>query len=516
MKASFRQSMAWLHTWAGLIPAWIVFVIFLFGTTAYFEQEINAWMRPEVRAAPVSATALDAASQILAERAAGAENWSVRIPGARGGDALVASWIMPGASWRDRQEIRLDPATGRELAVRDTEGGYFLYRFHFDLHAMPVSWARIIVSLAALAMLLAIISGIVTHKKIFADFFMLRFSKGQRSWLDAHNVTAVLALPFHLMITYTGLVTLVFTLMPWAISANFKDFDAYYEAAFPARETIVASGTRAPVLPMSQLVERSGWGVAETSYISIDLPGDAAAHAMFYPVVDAISSSHEKRELNAVTGLPLAPAPHHDGAASATQRVMIALHRGDFAAPALRWLYFLSGVAGTVMIATGMVLWTVKRRAKLPDPSAPHFGFALTERLNLGVIVGAPAGIAAYFLANRLLPLGMAHRADWEINILFAVWGAVLVWGAARRMRAAWIEALGACALLWLAVPVVSAMVTERGLFPSLATDDWVFAGFDLIALCMAFSFALAARKAATHRSHRPARRTGKIAEVLS
>src|SRR3546814_15120576 len=54
-------------------------------------------------------------------------------------------------------------------------------------------------------MLIAILSGIVTHKKIFADFFMLRFGKGQRSWLDAHNVAEVFALPFHLMITYTGL-----------------------------------------------------------------------------------------------------------------------------------------------------------------------------------------------------------------------------------------------------------------------------------------------------------------------
>ncbi|TCU57837.1 PepSY-associated transmembrane protein [Novosphingobium sp. PhB57] len=178
MAQSFRQSMAWLHTWAGLIPAWIVCVIFLFGTSAYFEREISAWMRPEVHSAPVSAKALDAAGRVLAARGVGAESWTVTIPGKRGGDALLASWLMPGQSWRDRHEVRFDPATGRELQVRDTEGGYFLYRFHFDLHAMPVSWARMIVSMAALAMLVAIISGIVTHKKIFADFFMLRFNKG--------------------------------------------------------------------------------------------------------------------------------------------------------------------------------------------------------------------------------------------------------------------------------------------------------------------------------------------------
>jgi hypothetical protein len=50
-------------------------------------------------------------------------------------------------------------------------------------------------------MLTATISGVITHKRIFVDFFTLRWSKGQRSWLDAHNVSAVLALPFHAMIS---------------------------------------------------------------------------------------------------------------------------------------------------------------------------------------------------------------------------------------------------------------------------------------------------------------------------
>ena len=52
-----------------------------------------------------------------------------------------------------------------------------------------------IVGLAAMAMLVAIISGIIIHKKIFKDFFTFRPGKGQRSWLDGHNASAVLLLP---------------------------------------------------------------------------------------------------------------------------------------------------------------------------------------------------------------------------------------------------------------------------------------------------------------------------------
>ncbi|WP_326490623.1 PepSY domain-containing protein [Sphingobium sufflavum] len=45
---SFLQSMAWLHGWVGLLPGWLLLLIFLFGTTAFLQQEISAWMRPFV------------------------------------------------------------------------------------------------------------------------------------------------------------------------------------------------------------------------------------------------------------------------------------------------------------------------------------------------------------------------------------------------------------------------------------------------------------------------------------
>jgi uncharacterized iron-regulated membrane protein len=47
MKNSFRQSMAWLHTWAGLLLGWVLFFMFLTGTAGYFDTEIDRWMQPE-------------------------------------------------------------------------------------------------------------------------------------------------------------------------------------------------------------------------------------------------------------------------------------------------------------------------------------------------------------------------------------------------------------------------------------------------------------------------------------
>ena len=58
---------------------------------------------------------------------------------------------------------------------------------HYALHYMPYEVAIYIVGVATLFMLLALVTGIVVHKKIFVDFFTLRLGNGQRSWLDSHN-----------------------------------------------------------------------------------------------------------------------------------------------------------------------------------------------------------------------------------------------------------------------------------------------------------------------------------------
>lgn len=497
MILSFRQSMAHLHTWTSLLAGWILFAMFLFGTTAFFQQEISRWMRPELSGGTVTVGALNAASDFLRHHAPDAESWSLSLPSSRGGDPLSISWQPRGGG---SGKATLDPTTGREIVIRDSSGGGFLYRMHFDLHYMPVMWARYLVCIAALAMLVAILSGIVTHKKIFADFFLIRIGKGQRSWLDAHNVSAVLALPFHLMMTYTGLVTLLFMLMPWAISANFPTSETFYEAAFPPGPKVEASGTAASLLSLPTILTNANaaLGGNDPGYIIVNNPGDAHAVVEVWPIYNQLPSPRGGIFMNAVNGKVI-KAPSARVEASAVQDISVDLHRALFAAPLLRWLYFLSGVGGTMMVGSGLVLWTVKRRAKLPDPARPHFGFRLVERLNIGVIVGATIGIAVYFLANRLLPIGMANRADWEINSLFIAWGGLFAWSIGRPAKRAWIEALAACAALYALVPVVNALTTARGLIPSLVAGDWVFVGFDLVTLAMATVCVFAAWKVATH-----------------
>lgn len=506
MKGGFRQSMAWLHTWTGLILGWLLFAIFVTGTTAYFQEEITRWMTPEIRSVPADpASGFGAATRWLQREVPDASEWSAYSSGKRAA-GIQLYWVNSADAPADAPtEARLD-GNGQKVEARETLGGWFLYRFHYDLHYINWYWARWLVGIAAMAMLVAIISGIVTHKKILADFFLLRLGKGQRSWLDAHNASSVLFLPFILMITYTGLVSLATHYMPWGIAANYTNEDKFFEAAFPWPAPAEKTGP-APLTPVTPLVARAErmWGVPAGG-IRILNPGDKTAQVIVTSAPDAgISVRARSMTFDGVTG-KLVSAYNPAGAATATESTMIGLHAGRFAFPLLRLLYFMSGLAGCVMVASGLILWTVKRRARLPDPERPHFGFRLVEKLNIAAIVGLPAGMAVYFLANRLLPPGIAARSDHEIDAMFIAWGAVAIWAIARPPRRAWLEGLAATALLFAAVPLVNALTTDRSLVASLFAGDMVFASFDSAMLALAAGFGWAALKVARRQPGKAAR----------
>ena len=47
-EVGLRKVMAEIHTWTGLICSWVLFVIFLAGSIAFFRAELDVWMQPEL------------------------------------------------------------------------------------------------------------------------------------------------------------------------------------------------------------------------------------------------------------------------------------------------------------------------------------------------------------------------------------------------------------------------------------------------------------------------------------
>ncbi|MFL1546923.1 PepSY-associated TM helix domain-containing protein [Pseudomonas sp. O39] len=500
MKEGFRQAMAWLHTWAGLIFGWLLFAIFLTGTLSYFKDEMTHWMQPEVRAYPLDdARSLAAAQTYLQQQAPNAARWFITLPDSRD-PGLSVMWqdkLDPGKRGNFIHKV-LDPVTGQPVQARESMGGEFFYRFHFQLQ-MPYPWGRWLSTIAAMVMFVALITGIITHKKIFKDFFTFRPRKGQRSWLDGHNAVGVLVLPFHLMITYSSLVIFMNMVMPAPIAASYgSDSRAFFNEVFPAINNAPALGQPGKLLPLLPMFEqaRTQWAGGHVGRLVVNNPSDvnasvnvvrAGSDSVVQDFGSTLSFSGTTGELLRVSGEQSLPA--------AISGSFYGLHMGHFAGPVLRWLYFICGLAGTAMIGTGLVIWLGKRQLKHAKTSVMPFELRLVEVLNIASMSGLMLAIAGFFWANRLLPVSFAERSDWEINTFFIAWGLSLLHAVLRRGRQAWVEQLSLGALLFVAVPLLNALTTSQHLGVSLASGDWAMVGFDLTCLASGLFLAWAAWK---------------------
>ena len=508
MKEGFRQAMAWLHTWAGLIFGWLLFAIFLTGTLAYFKDEITHWMQPEVQAHPLDdGRSLAVAQSYLQQQAPTAARWFITLP-TRRDPVLSVMWqdkLEPGKRGTFIQKV-LDPVTGQPVQARESKGGEFFYRFHFQLQ-MPYPWGRWLSTIAAMVMFVALITGIITHKKIFKDFFTFRPRKGQRSWLDGHNAVGVLVLPFHLMISYSSLVIFMAMVMPASILASYKgDVRAFYDEVFPASSTPELAGTPGQLAPMAPLLERAReqWAGGRVARLTVNNPADANASVVLVRdgadrVVHDASSAVT---FNGVTGQLLSATPEQP-AAMAVAGSFYGLHMGRFAGPVLRWLYFICGLASTAVIGTGLVIWLGKRQLKHAKSGVMPFELRLVEVLNIASMAGLTVAVAAFFWANRLLPVHMTGRADWEINSFFILWGLSVIHAGIRPGRSAWVEQLILAALLFCGIPLLNALTTSHHLVAALTQGDWAMAGFDLACLGSGLFLAWAAWKM---------RRSGRVA----
>lgn len=405
--------------------------------------------------------------------------------------------------------LSMNPATGGMIAPRETAGGDFLYRFHFELYGMDRALARWIVGIATLFMFVAMVSGIIIHRNIFKDFFTFRPGKGKRSWLDAHNATSVLALPFHLMITFSGLLLLANQIMPWAahyayggsvraMMGEMKNMHA--ESASPR------SGESAPLAALSPLLEaaRRQWPQEGVGAITISNPGDANARVEFRQArgVSLATRAYPQSMVFDGRSGQLLEAPHAAEAPGSVRAIwsgLNALHLGRFASPLLRWMFFASGVLGCVMVASGLVMWVIARQRDRERAGRTPFGHRLVEVFNVAGVAGLLLATVCYFWASRLIPADIIGRSRLEIACFFIVWLLALPHAALRTHREAWVEQLGLAGLLTLLLPLLNALGGGAWLPLSLVSGQWQVAGFDVAALGIGALLILAAWRTHTH-----------------
>ncbi|WP_274603747.1 PepSY-associated TM helix domain-containing protein [Pseudomonas sp. CFBP 8773] len=491
-----------MHTWCGLVCGWLLCVIFLTGSLSVFREPITRWMEAQPIALLDAGGPLDQGSaawqaqRYLIAHGASARLWRVELP-THAGEAIRLLWRDASGT----SQVALDPATGNPVvpgALRKTEGGRHFMSFHYMLQ-LPVLGFWIVGALTV-GFLVALVSGVVIHRRIFADFFTFRPGRGPRAWLDAHNAAAVLTLPFQLMIAYTGLCIFASSYMPWPVHAVYGSNDGAH-ARFSADLALQAPTVRtraaldAPAPSWERLLEQAHALTGQPAQmLLVDKPGTASASVrvigrldpgqpssdLFTPQASVLfdAASGEVLQLNR-------PDPDSVSMGARIEGVMRALHFADFGSWALRWVYFASGLLGTLMMVAGTLLFSIKRRIKGQHEfgAATRRFYHCVEALNVACSAGIGLACCAYFYANRLLPLQLPDRANWEIRCFLLIWLATLLHALSRPRHCAWAEQLGLAALLCLCLPLLNHWTTGQNLWRYAAAGDWQRAGVEAVAL---------------------------------
>ncbi len=534
MFPTFRLSMTWLHTWFGLVLGYVLMVCFFFGSLSVFDREIDRWAVPETRFAPQTMPSYD---KLLAPIFAAIEPEEEELVAARarvGGPLPALKPVMNYGAYTTHRDpvlslfaeyaitnnpndpddhvhghVTIDPRSGKLLPHDQLKiGSEFFYPMHYSLHLTWMNLGYWVVATAALVMLAALVSGVVMHRKIFRELFTFRPKKhAQRSTLDLHNLTGVVALPFHFIFALSGLTIFAGIYLP--VSETMLQPLAQKHAMAEAQAKGLAfkpSGQAAPLASVDAMVleAKRRWAArgmpGEVGFLQVNHVGDANSYvSIFRAGSDRVTLVGQAVHFDGPTGRVIREEPPTT-LATGINEFLTGLHLQHFEHWLLRWFYVLGGLMGCVCIATGFIFFVEKRKKQ--HARAGVGGSRWVDALAVTTVTGMVLAALAMLVANRLLPADVAHRGDWERA---AFWGAWLVtlahafWRTApvlqARLAPAWREQCWAVAGLAVLAVLLNWATTGDHLVKTIGSGYWPVAGLDLALLASAALALVAARK---------------------
>jgi uncharacterized iron-regulated membrane protein len=492
MKAATLRRFLSLHTWVGLLAGMALFIAFYAGAITVFSHEIADWNRTgpaAVAPADPVARSQQLLDDLLKAHPQAAEGVYLVLPGEHG--------PQPSAYWFEAStgESRRFTFERRDTLKEDAFGQDFI-EFIYDLHftaGLPKPFGTYLFGVVCLLYGLALVSGVVLYAPtLVKSLFALRTGRNvKRLWQDAHNAIGMLSLPFHVIFAWSGAVLALglALLIPFQYLVYHGKLLQLLERDFYGAPQVAATHVARPTLPVAELLQRSHRVMPELAVEGVSLVniGDANARATLYGVV-------EQRRLNQLGSVTLDAATGAvvDQVAPRTMtpgmvmlRGLQALHFGNFGHDAVKWLYFVLGLAGAFLFYSGNLLWieTRRKRRQSDQPRRTRVMASLT----LGVCLGCIAGISAVFVAGALAP-GLGRPA------YYTVFFACVLWACLRQPARAGHELLWLCALATAAIPLAGWIGSGESLLAAARHGHWHRFFVDVVALLLAIAYGRMAR----------------------
>ncbi|MFM2346421.1 MAG: hypothetical protein RL654_1174 [Pseudomonadota bacterium] len=547
MFTNFRQSMAWLHTWFGLVIGFMLIVVFFFGSLSVFDREIDRWALPDTRFAPQPMPSFDqvllpALRKIEPDEADYAAHMPALHDPARGPMtprlALPADeyWaytthrdpvLRMGVGFRVPQpkdaeghnhihgDATIDPRSGALVRADQLKiGSEWFYPMHYSLNWTWKNLGIFLVGLAAVVMMAALVSGVIIHRRILRELFTFRPAKQtQRAALDLHNLSGVVALPFHFFFAFTGAVIFAAVYFLPVSQFQLKDLHDRHEL-IEARETGLPhqrAGVAAPLASVDAMMAeaRRRWAArdmaGQVGFLQIHHVGDANGYVSVYRAgSDRVALVGEGIHFKASTGEVLREDPPR-GVVAEIHQFLTGLHLQHFEHWLLRWLYVLGGLLGCVCLATGFLFFVEKRKRQ--HARSGSAGSRIVDALAVTTVTGMVIAAVGMLATNRALPADLPGKGDWEKLAFWSFWALAMAHAFLRsspvaqaRINPAWREQCGALAGLSGAAVALNALTTGDHLVKTVFTGPyWPVAGVDLSLLATAGMALWAARKLALH-----------------
>ncbi len=391
----FVRAMLAGHSALGIAFAALIYIVCLSGTVVVFLHELQRWEQPNapIVEQPLSPEAVATALEGAYQKALAAN--AVHDMFLMGPGPIQKRFLV---SFHDHETGGegnwIADQTGTLVAENKAPWSEFLGDLHMHLH-LPRTWGMFLVGLTGVALLSSLVSGLLSHPRLFKDAFYLRWGGSRRlQEADLHNRLGVWGLPFHVVVSTTGALLGLSTLIVGVLALAAYDGDSEKAFATILGPHASEDETAAPLPDIAAMIRQVQAKTPNAEFVSANLSHVAHAGQIIHlgmrtPGHLAMSNSYYF-DGNAK---PLGDGGLETGTIG--QQILGALqplHFGWFGGFLVKVVYGILGLALTIVTHTGITIWLSRRRdAGRP---APHW-----EKVWSGVTWSQPFAFATTALA---------------------------------------------------------------------------------------------------------------------